>query len=115
MATPPICSRVAPGVDFVVVSVVTSRQGRAGHRADGRNRSLRGDPGDERGVPARSSDCGGSPMKKWLFVALLLVGATILGATVLREPIGYAASPFTNVIIGNDATHPVPVTSAPPP
>src|SRR5262245_1516266 len=48
-------------------------------------------------------------MKKWPFVALLLVGATILGATVLREPIGYAASPFTNVIVGNDATNPVPV------
>ena len=54
-------------------------------------------------------------MKKWPFVALLLVGATVLGATVLREPIGYAASPFTNVIVGNDATHPVPVTSAPSP
>jgi len=26
-------------------------------------------------------------MRKWSFVALLLVGATILGATVLREPI----------------------------
>jgi hypothetical protein len=49
-------------------------------------------------------------MKKWPFVALLLVGATILGATVLREPIGNAASPFTNVIVGNDATNPVPVT-----
>src|SRR5262245_13613671 len=48
-------------------------------------------------------------MKKWPFVALLLVGATVLGATVLREPIGYAASPFQNVIVGNDATNPVPV------
>src|SRR5262245_31077107 len=48
-------------------------------------------------------------MKKWPFVALLLVGATILGATVLREPIGHAASPFTNVIVGSDPTKPVPV------
>lgn len=30
-------------------------------------------------------------MKKWSFVALLLIGATILGATVLREPIASAA------------------------
>jgi hypothetical protein len=30
-------------------------------------------------------------MKKWHFVALLLIGSTILGATVLREPIARAA------------------------
>src|SRR5262245_23974935 len=48
-------------------------------------------------------------MKKWPFVVLLLVGATILGGTVLREPIGYAASPFQNVIIGNADNDPVPV------
>jgi hypothetical protein len=30
-------------------------------------------------------------MKKWQFVALLLVGSAILGATVMREPIAWAA------------------------
>jgi hypothetical protein len=30
-------------------------------------------------------------MKKWPFVALLLVGSAILGATVMREPIAWAA------------------------
>src|SRR5262245_4044140 len=30
-------------------------------------------------------------MKKWTFVALLLIGAAILGATVLREPMANAA------------------------
>jgi hypothetical protein len=48
-------------------------------------------------------------MKKWQFVVLLLAGATVLGATVLRDPIAHAASPFTNVIIGNTADNPVPV------
>jgi hypothetical protein len=38
-------------------------------------------------------------MKKWSFVALLIVGATILGETVLREPIGSAASAVLNTNI----------------
>jgi len=40
---------------------------------------------------------------------LLVVFGAALGATVLREPIATAASPFQNVIIGNDSTNPVPV------
>ena len=40
---------------------------------------------------------------------LLLLGSAVLGATVLREPIARAATPFTNVIVGNDSSHPVPV------
>jgi len=40
---------------------------------------------------------------------LLVVCGAALGATVLHEPIASAASPFTNVIVGNDATNPVPV------
>jgi hypothetical protein len=39
-------------------------------------------------------------MKKWSFVALLVVGATILGATVLREPIARAAQTVDANIIG---------------
>jgi len=40
---------------------------------------------------------------------LLLVCGAALGATVLHDPIATAATPFTNVIVGNDATNPVPV------
>jgi len=45
-------------------------------------------------------------MKKWTFAALLLVGATILGATVLREPMANAASAVlnTNVVSPLDAS-----------
>src|SRR5262245_17673609 len=39
-------------------------------------------------------------MKKWSFVALLLVGATLLGATVLREPIARAAQSTATTIVG---------------
>src|SRR5262245_6735109 len=39
-------------------------------------------------------------MKKWPFVVLLLVGATVLGATVLREPIAGAAQDLAVTIIG---------------
>jgi hypothetical protein len=50
-------------------------------------------------------------MRRALLPAFLLVlGAVILGATVLREPIARAASPFTNVLVGNTASNPVPVT-----
>jgi len=38
-------------------------------------------------------------MKKWPFVVLLLVGATVLGATVLREPIAWAAQDLAVTII----------------
>src|SRR4051794_17452147 len=49
-------------------------------------------------------------MHKTLISAFLLVlGSVILGATVLREPIAHAASPFTNVIVGNTSSNPVPV------
>jgi hypothetical protein len=40
---------------------------------------------------------------------LLIVGGAVLGATVLHEPIATAASPFTNVIVGNTSENPVPV------
>jgi len=39
-------------------------------------------------------------MRKWLFVALLVVGASVLGATVLREPIALAAQAVDAKIIG---------------
>jgi len=43
-------------------------------------------------------------------VALVLVCASsILGATVLREPIAYAAAKLTPVVVANDAANPVPV------
>jgi len=38
-------------------------------------------------------------MRKWLFVALLLVGAAVLGATVLRDPMASAASAISRVNI----------------
>lgn len=49
-----------------------------------------------------------SHKKVGLGVAVLVLSA-VLGATVLREPIATAASPFQNVIIGNTASQPVPV------
>jgi hypothetical protein len=48
-------------------------------------------------------------MKKLSFAALLLVAATVLGATVLREPVADAAGTL-NVFVSNDSAHPVPVT-----
>jgi hypothetical protein len=39
-------------------------------------------------------------MKKWSFVALLVVGATILGSTILREPIASAAQSVSATIVG---------------
>jgi hypothetical protein len=39
-------------------------------------------------------------MKKWSFVALLLIGATLLGATVLREPLASAAQTVSATIVG---------------
>jgi hypothetical protein len=42
--------------------------------------------------------------------ALLTVAAGVLGATVFRAPIAAAATPFTNVIVGNTTSNPVPVS-----
>lgn len=54
-------------------------------------------------------------MRKAIIPAFLLVlGSVILGATVLREPIAQAATPFTNVIVGNTSSQPVPVQVAAP-
>jgi hypothetical protein len=39
-------------------------------------------------------------MKKWTFITLLILGATILGSTVLREPIANAAQSVDANIIG---------------
>jgi hypothetical protein len=47
-------------------------------------------------------------MKKLSLAALLLVAATVLGATVLKEPVADAAATL-NVFVTNDSTHPVPV------
>ena len=49
-----------------------------------------------------------SHKKVGLGLAVLALSA-VLGATVLREPIASAASPFQNVIIGNTPSQPVPV------
>ena len=49
-------------------------------------------------------------MRKALLPTFLLVlGAVILGSTVFREQLAEAASLFTNVIIGNAVSNPVPV------
>lgn len=49
-------------------------------------------------------------MKKALIPAfLLLLGSTILGATVLREPLAQAAAPIASVFVSNDASSPIPV------
>jgi hypothetical protein len=42
----------------------------------------------------------GGSMKKWSFVVLLVMGAMILGATVLREPIAHAAQTTATTIVG---------------
>jgi hypothetical protein len=47
--------------------------------------------------------------KLGLFILTIAV-ALGLGATVLRNPLAEAASPFTNVIVGNTSASPVPVT-----
>ena len=48
-------------------------------------------------------------MKKLSYAALVLVAATLLGATVLREPVANAAAATLNVLVTNDSAHPVPV------
>ena len=47
--------------------------------------------------------------QKAIIATFLLLGSMVLGATVLREPLATAATPFMNVIIANDAQDPVPV------
>lgn len=50
-------------------------------------------------------------MRKAVFVAfLLMLGSAVLGATVLREPFAWAATPFQSVIVANTADNPVLVT-----
>src|SRR6516164_6354037 len=49
-------------------------------------------------------------MRKALVPAFLLVlGAVILGATVFREQLVQAATPFQNVVVTNTSTNPIPV------
>jgi hypothetical protein len=49
-------------------------------------------------------------MKRALIPAfLLLLGSTVLGATVLREPLARAAVPIASVFVTNDDSNPVPV------
>jgi hypothetical protein len=43
---------------------------------------------------------------------LLVVVGVVLGATVFREQIVHAATPFQNVVITNTATNPIPVQQA---
>lgn len=45
-------------------------------------------------------------------IALLAVTAAVLGATVMREPIAYAAEKFPSFMVANTADNPVPVTSS---
>jgi hypothetical protein len=48
-------------------------------------------------------------MKKALIPAFLLVlGSTVLGATVLQEQLAWAAPPLPSVFVANDAASPVP-------
>jgi hypothetical protein len=50
-------------------------------------------------------------MRRAVFVAfLLMLGSSVLGATVLREPFAWAAAPVQNVIVKNEPANPVPVT-----
>jgi hypothetical protein len=49
-------------------------------------------------------------MKKAIIPAFLLVlGSTVLGATVLQERLAWAAPPLPSVFVANDAASPVPV------
>jgi hypothetical protein len=48
-------------------------------------------------------------MKKAIIPAFLLVlGSTVLGATVLQEQLAWAAPPLPSVFVANDAASPVP-------
>ena len=47
-------------------------------------------------------------MRRAVFVAfLLMLGSAVLGATVLREPFAWAATPFQSVLVANTADNPV--------
>ena len=48
-------------------------------------------------------------VRKLAVVLLLVCLSTVLGATVLREPIAQAAEKLTPVFVTNDAANPVPV------
>jgi hypothetical protein len=49
-------------------------------------------------------------MRRSVVMAILvLLAGTVLGGTVFRAPVGYAASELLNVFVTNDSTHPVPV------
>jgi hypothetical protein len=49
-------------------------------------------------------------VRRILVIGTLLGGGVMLGATGFGGAIAGAATPFTNVIIGNTSTNPVPVT-----
>jgi hypothetical protein len=50
-------------------------------------------------------------MRKAITALLLVLVSVVLGATVFREQVAHAAA-ILNVFVTNDASHPVPVTSA---
>jgi hypothetical protein len=52
---------------------------------------------------------GGQMKNALVTTLLLLLGSTILGATVLREPLARAAVPIASVFVTNDPSSPVPV------
>jgi hypothetical protein len=57
-------------------------------------------PADETASAGSNNDVGGFLMGKWTFIALLLIGATLLGGTALREPIASAAQTVSATIVG---------------
>jgi hypothetical protein len=57
-----------------------------------------------------TADPQGGAMKKALIPAFMLaLASTVLGATVLREPLAWAAAPIASVLVTNDESNPVPV------
>jgi hypothetical protein len=51
-------------------------------------------------------------MRRALIAAMLILTAAVLGATVMREPIAYAAERLPMFVVANTAANPVPVTSS---
>ena len=51
-------------------------------------------------------------MRKGLIASALVLTAVVLGASVFREQVASAADKVQSVFVTNDASHPVPVTSA---
>src|SRR6266508_2815519 len=49
-------------------------------------------------------------MRKWSFVVLIALVATVLGATAFREQVASAAPAILQVFVTNDSSNPVPVT-----